>query len=159
MTRKTWPNSAAANKSLCLGRVEGPRRTARMGCSRGGVVGREGGTITRRHREREDAEGEEKNVGWVGEHINGRKVGRKDIGEVVEGNDHAETLRNRGGRGWRLQRSYKVSVIRYQLCFYQRAWCGIYAGEVVRGFAGEVVWDLRARSSGICGRGTPLRGA
>jgi hypothetical protein len=32
-----------------------------------------------------------------------------------------------------LQRSYQVSVIRYQLYFSQRARCGIYAGEVVEG--------------------------
>ena len=74
------------------------------------------------------------------------------IGIRNVGHDHAETLRNRGRGGWRLQRSYQVSVIRYQLGFSQRARWGIYAGEVAQGFAGEVVCGLRARCTSPLGR-------
>jgi hypothetical protein len=83
---------------------------ARCG-SRGEVAGELrarwlGETITQRHRGREDAEGSEENVGWGGGHIDGCGVKLKDTGEVVEGDDHAETQR--------MARKAQVSGIRYQ---------------------------------------------
>jgi hypothetical protein len=67
-------------------------------------------TITQRRRGREDAEGQEKNVGGVGEHIAGCDVKPKDAGEVVwgrtftqrhRGREDAEGSEENVGWGWR----------------------------------------------------------
>ena len=53
-------------------------------------------TITQRHREREDAEGSEKNVVClVGAHILGCDMKRKDAGEVVWGRTFTQRHRGR----------------------------------------------------------------
>jgi hypothetical protein len=97
-----------------------PPHRCRIGCNRVGAVGwgeqsdRDTGnnhagtkeTITLRRKAREIAEGSAKNVGWGGGHIDGCGVKLKDTGEVVEGDDHAETQR--------MARKAQVSGIRYQ---------------------------------------------
>ena len=88
--------------------------------------------------------GSKANVGLrVGEHIDGcegwaERHGRGGAGICGRGVVRMlarwwrETITQRH-RGWRVQRRYQISVIRYQLGFSLRARCGIYAGEVVEG--------------------------